>query len=796
MNIDPSYVQYTWLPYYINDNNCIIGNIYDINYNSQKIPMLLDEKPVYWNDFSANPVILNNFNENSNIIKSINDNGNMVGCYIYDISSSIALPLYWNSYDSSAIILDMSKNMFESYYTGFANCIDNSGHIVGVVTDVSGSGFISYPAYWNSYDSSINILSLYDGSNNYYGGFAFNINNNHQIVGSIFDSEIEFLTYPAYWSSYDSNVKKMSLYDGSNNYYGGLAYDINENGNIVGFVTNMDPSLPFIPAYWSDVSSNVKLLDLHKNDNQNYFYFPFDFNSINQNIFYGDNLKQILFFNPIVINNNNIIASTVYDPSGTNNIYIPILDSISYASILPAYWPSYDASINILKLYGDNISSYYNGSIYDINDNNYITGTIIGPIDISSNLISDDFFSLSFPVYWSNLDESANILDFNYNITVSNNINNINNIAFSSNPSTLLLNYCYYWLGPIESDPDIFPIIKPILQSIYFDISDNIESILQNNNNNNNTKNLINYYQALLINNDNHIIGNSYIIGEYLTSFDVPLYWSNFQENCTLIKGNIDKLRNTPLEYVLSYINDNNKLVGFEKFPLFVNNKIFLSEPLYWDTYNDDAHILSLYKDGSNNYMFYPLFFRGLIQSSSIFYFLYNNEIINKSIFIDNSDNIISTLIDISGNFDIEKGLNNDFNIVPVYWSSIYSNPKVLNMNTNKNSYVTGFVTGINPKTGYIYGYLSSLIIEELILFGGRPVFWPSVDSNPIELDVNQNNIIKISLDLNNVKATSINNKGNITGRLERLSIYWESFTDDPIFLNNGYLLSNIVGIN
>jgi uncharacterized membrane protein len=245
--------------------------------------------------------------------------------------------LYWDSYISKP----SPWNNLDFYATG----LNNNGNVVGSIYNSTGT-IILYIVYYTSFNGTEFVIRNFSGG---YSAQRINsINDTGNMVGSSLNTTSRNRV-PVYWHSYTEEPILVPL----GVYTQAACTSINNNGNIVGLAVSSSE-----PLYWSsNISSPVT--------------FP--------NASFSSSRPQI--------NNNGNIIINLED--GLNN---PV----------PTYFTSYTGSpINI------NTGSFTNCFALAINDN----GNIIG-----SSYVDEE---IQIPLYWSSYASTPIVIStgsfFNYN---------------------------------------------------------------------------------------------------------------------------------------------------------------------------------------------------------------------------------------------------------------------------------------------------------------------------------------------------------------------------------------------
>lgn len=171
----------------------------------------------------------------------INDKGQIVG----QVQANVPQPAFWAGPNAAApSLLPVSPSAPGPFVPGgSALSINKRGQVVGQVTD---QFFRSLPAFWQGPDSTAPVvLPVPPGI---LFGSASGINDKGQIVGRVFDQFGESL--PLFWEGPDATAPTVLpvLPNSPGPFPGGFAASLNDNGEIVGWVSD---GFRQRPAFWA-----------------------------------------------------------------------------------------------------------------------------------------------------------------------------------------------------------------------------------------------------------------------------------------------------------------------------------------------------------------------------------------------------------------------------------------------------------------------------------------------------------------------------------------------------------------
>jgi uncharacterized membrane protein len=230
----------------INNLGQIVGISGDDNYSI----------PVIWTTPNDNPKTLQLLDgSTSGIATGINNLGQIVG-YTYNlINKDIGLiPLIWDTFNDNPKTLQL----LDGSTSGIATGINNLGQIVGYISDIIKSDSFFIPVIWTNTNAKPTKLQLIPIQYNQLivtlGGI--NINDLGQIT---FTSDN---VLPKFLSSANSTPITLKLL---NSKLQGLAGGINNLGQIVGVVGNIDSNLPVIWANADATPTPLQIPDGYEN---------------------------------------------------------------------------------------------------------------------------------------------------------------------------------------------------------------------------------------------------------------------------------------------------------------------------------------------------------------------------------------------------------------------------------------------------------------------------------------------------------------------------------------------------
>ncbi|SRR6266446_33251 len=203
--------------------------------------------PVFWEGPDATaatmlPVPSGPFSP-SGAAMSINDKGQIVGSIVGQIGDATAnLPAFWEGPNATApTMLPVPSGPFTP--SGFALSINKKGQIVG--------GAVGLPVFWAGPDATASTILPVPTGPFMPTGVAASINEKGQIVGNVVGQIGELSAYlPAFWAGSDAASPTIlpfpSFAPGPFGAGGGSAHEINDKGQIVGYVLQ-DGSLFGVP---------------------------------------------------------------------------------------------------------------------------------------------------------------------------------------------------------------------------------------------------------------------------------------------------------------------------------------------------------------------------------------------------------------------------------------------------------------------------------------------------------------------------------------------------------------------
>jgi uncharacterized membrane protein len=175
------------------------------------------------------------------VANGANDNGQVVGVGSTTLTGAGALPLMWDNGTVSQLPLGAG------FGVGRANDVNDAGLTVGSL----GGGIDQTASYWSS--GAVNVIDTITAGGSSMTT-AFRVNNAGMIVGVGVDPNQQARNVPLMYDVTSDTLTEIPALTGDN---GGIAFDVSENGLIVGSSSfNQAGSVPFI---WSASTGSVEI---------------------------------------------------------------------------------------------------------------------------------------------------------------------------------------------------------------------------------------------------------------------------------------------------------------------------------------------------------------------------------------------------------------------------------------------------------------------------------------------------------------------------------------------------------
>ncbi len=185
--------------------------------------------------------------------EAINNHGVVVGGAYFDNIGTKAFT--WSEADGFTDLGSFNQTPTSTYYYINPRDINDSGQIIGDANNLSGHSSGAF--FWDPVTGFISLDSDND-DNTYYN--ALELNNNGQVAGYYYDysNYYYYYSYSAFIWDATGGITDLGHYNenANNSYYYSysIGYDINDNGEVVGYSYNAEGHN--IPVIWEGGTSN------------------------------------------------------------------------------------------------------------------------------------------------------------------------------------------------------------------------------------------------------------------------------------------------------------------------------------------------------------------------------------------------------------------------------------------------------------------------------------------------------------------------------------------------------------